>query len=81
MSKNAVEIRMPDLGEVDRAVLVSWLVEPGTHVVEGDDLLEIETEKATFVVPAPVDGVLREIHAQPLSAIDRVTVLGTLDRA
>ena len=79
MDKQLVEIQVPDLGDIDRAVLVAWLVELGTQVDEGDDLLEIETDKATFVVPAPVCGVLRETRVQPLEEIAMDSVLGTLE--
>jgi len=81
MSSERLEIRMPDLGEIDRAILVAWLVETGAQVSEGDDLLEIETDKATFVIPAPVDGTLHEILVQPMSPIDEDSVLGTLATA
>jgi pyruvate dehydrogenase E2 component (dihydrolipoamide acetyltransferase) len=56
-------VRLPDLGEVDEAVVVAWLRAVGDRVAEGDDLIEVETEKTTFVVPAPVYGRLSRIVA------------------
>ena len=63
MSKR-VEIRLPDFGEGDdgkgKAVVCFWHVEVGATVSCGEDLLEIVTDKAGFVVPCPVMGILRE---------------------
>lgn len=56
------EIILPDLGEgmdgLVEATVSCWSVEIGTLLKEGDDLLEIVTDKASFVVPSPVQGVL-----------------------
>jgi pyruvate dehydrogenase E2 component (dihydrolipoamide acetyltransferase) len=55
---------LPSLGDGEDALkggkVVFWLVEVGQLVVEGGDLLEVETDKAAFVVPSPVGGTLRE---------------------
>jgi pyruvate/2-oxoglutarate dehydrogenase complex dihydrolipoamide acyltransferase (E2) component len=54
-------VRLPDLGEVENALVIAWLHSVGDQLSEGDDLLEVETEKTTFVVPAPVSGRLTRI--------------------
>jgi len=55
---------LPSLGDGEDALksakVVFWLVEVGQFVIEGGDLLEVETDKAAFVVPSPVAGTLRE---------------------
>ncbi len=38
--------------------LVSWLVEPGDVVAEGADLAEVDTNKATTTIQAPVAGTV-----------------------
>jgi len=57
-------VRLPDLGDVGEVVVVEWVKPEGASVVEGEDLVEVETEKTTFVVPAPTSGLLRTIVAQ-----------------
>ena len=56
------EIVLPDLGEgqdgVIEATVSCWSVEIGDLLEEGDDLMEIVTDKASFVVPSPVQGRL-----------------------
>ncbi|MEN6369572.1 MAG: lipoyl domain-containing protein [Thermotogota bacterium] len=64
MKQTTTEVLLPDLGEVEGAVVVGWLRGVGDSVREGEDLLEVETEKTTFVVPAPASGRLTRIAAE-----------------
>jgi len=74
-----LEIRLPDLGDVDTVRVVAWLVEAGASVAEGDDLVEVETEKTTFVVPAPSGGRLVEILAAEGATLERGGLLGRIE--
>lgn len=59
---DAVEIRLPSLGDEEDTVTGGtvglWLAEEGTQLDVDDDLLEVTTDKAVFVVPCPVAGRL-----------------------
>jgi len=46
---------------MENATIVGWLVEEGMPVVQGQDLVEMETEKIVNIVQAPASGVLRRI--------------------
>ena len=59
--KERKDIHLPDLGEVEEVTVVGWLKRVGDLVSEGEDLLEVETEKTTFVVPAPASGRIERI--------------------
>lgn len=61
-----VDIILPDIGEdaVEAVLVSSWLAKVGTELKEGDDLLELTTDKAAFCVPAPRDGRLTEVRVQ-----------------
>ena len=55
---------MPQLGEsVHEGTISKWLVKPGDKVVEFEPMLEVDTDKVSAEVPAPVTGVLKEILA------------------
>jgi pyruvate/2-oxoglutarate dehydrogenase complex dihydrolipoamide acyltransferase (E2) component len=55
-------IKMPRVGEtVDEVYLVAWNKAVGDVIAVGDDLMEVETDKATVQVPSPVSGTLLEI--------------------
>jgi len=74
-------IEMPDVGDVAEAVVVQWLCSVGDEIKEGDDLLEVETSKTTFVVPAPMDGVLQSICADAGTRVLQGMTLGWLSAA
>ena len=52
---------LPDLGEVDEVTIVEWLKKEGDTFDLGDDLVEVETEKTTFVVDAPRAGKIERV--------------------
>jgi 2-oxoisovalerate dehydrogenase E2 component (dihydrolipoyl transacylase) len=56
---------MPQLGEsVHEGTISRWLVKLGDKVVEFEPMLEVDTDKVSAEVPAPVTGILREILAK-----------------
>jgi len=64
----AIEVMLPSLGDdndaVTKATVSEWLVAEGSPIGEGDDLLEIITDKAAFVVPAPAAGRVTRLCVQ-----------------
>ncbi|GAB3042285.1 dihydrolipoamide acetyltransferase family protein [Virgibacillus ainsalahensis] len=55
----ATEVLMPKLGaQMEEGTVVSWLVDVGEEVEDGDPLVEIQTDKITMEIEAEVDGVL-----------------------
>jgi len=57
-----IEFKIPEVGEnIESGTVVSLAVSIGDAVKEGQDLLELETDKATVPVPSPVDGVIKDI--------------------
>lgn len=61
-----VDITVPQLGEsVAEATVATWLRQKGETVNKDEPLLELETDKATMEVYAPVTGVITDIlHAE-----------------
>ena len=58
------EIRVPTLGEsVTEATVATWFKKPGETVSTDEMICELETDKVTVEVPAPISGVLSEIIA------------------
>ena len=59
------EAKLPPLGEgIIKANVSYWHKAIGDSVKEGEDLVELVTDKATFNMPSPTSGVLKEILAQ-----------------
>ena len=74
------DVVMPQLGlTMETGLLLSWLVDDGTRVAEGDPIAEIATDKIDHELVAPADGVLGNLHAVSDSEELPVgTVLATL---
>ena len=57
-----IEIKLPLLAEgVDKATVTYCHKSVGDSVNEGEDLIELVTDKATFNMPSPATGVLKEV--------------------
>lgn len=58
-----VEVKLPELGEDagKEATVSFWYFQEGAAVKKDEDLVEMVTDKATFNVPAPAAGVLKEV--------------------
>ena len=57
-----VDITVPQLGEsVAEATVATWLRQKGETVNKDEPLLELETDKATMEVYAPVSGVITDV--------------------
>jgi len=60
-----VPIIMPQLGEsIAEARIVNFLVQPGDNVEADQDLIEVETDKATMTVASPCKGKIAKFSAQ-----------------
>ena len=67
------EFFVPKLGQtVEEVTFVTWLVEDGEKVIQGQGVMEVETDKAVFPVEANAKGY---IHLGPYKAGDVIPVL------
>ncbi len=58
----ATDVKVPAAGESITEVFIgTWLKKEGDAVRKDEALVEVETDKATLEVPAPVDGVVVEL--------------------
>ena len=75
------EVPLPDLGEdaPDEATVNFFLVEAGDEIKEGDDLIELVTDKATFTVPSPVSGKVLELRVKEDGTIKVGDVIAVVD--
>lgn len=53
------EVKVPSVGEsISSGVIVTWLKHSGDRVRQGDNLFELETDKAVLEIPSPAAGTL-----------------------
>jgi pyruvate/2-oxoglutarate dehydrogenase complex dihydrolipoamide acyltransferase (E2) component len=75
-----IPIIMPQLGEsIAEATIVSFLVQQGDTVDVDQDLLEVETNKATMTVTSPCRGRVAEFLVQPSESYVVGAVLGYVE--
>ena len=61
-----MKFEFPDTGEgVTEGKFLEWLVDEGDSVEEDQAVAEVETDKAVIDVPAPSDGVIKDLMAEP----------------
>jgi 2-oxoglutarate dehydrogenase E2 component (dihydrolipoamide succinyltransferase) len=73
------KVLVPSVGEsVTSGILTGWIKQEGQSVEEGEDLFELETDKATVAVPAPADGRLH-ILVEAGQEVEIGQVVGELD--
>ena len=76
------DVPVPVIGESIKTVFIGrWLVEVGTAVAEGDPILEIDSDKASLEVPAPVGGVLTEQKAEEGDEVEIGAVIAVIDES
>jgi pyruvate dehydrogenase E2 component (dihydrolipoamide acetyltransferase) len=73
-----VDIILPELGAAP-VVLSSWFADPGDQVYEGDRLVEVLVDGATFDVPAPATGRLAEKEVFRGDVLQPGQVLGMVE--
>ncbi|QUS56091.1 2-oxoglutarate dehydrogenase complex dihydrolipoyllysine-residue succinyltransferase [Pseudovibrio brasiliensis] len=75
----ATEIRVPTLGEsVTEATIAQWFKKPGDAVNADEPIVELETDKVTVEVPAPVAGKLDSIDVKEGDTVEVGALLGSI---
>jgi 2-oxoglutarate dehydrogenase E2 component (dihydrolipoamide succinyltransferase) len=76
----SVEIRVPQLPEsVTDAKLMAWRKQAGESVSRDENLADLETDKVVLDVPAPINGVIREIKAPAGATVRSGELLAILE--
>jgi len=74
------EFKLPELGEnVDQGDLVRLMISPGASIIEGQPVMELETEKAVVEVPSSVSGTVKEIRVKEGQKVKVGQVIFTVD--
>ncbi|HIW07107.1 MAG TPA: 2-oxoglutarate dehydrogenase complex dihydrolipoyllysine-residue succinyltransferase [Candidatus Ignatzschineria merdigallinarum] len=76
----SIEIKVPVLPEsVADALLSAWHKLVGEFIEEGENLVDLETDKVMLEVPATVSGVLKEIKVEEGTDVTEGTVLAIIE--
>jgi 2-oxoglutarate dehydrogenase E2 component (dihydrolipoamide succinyltransferase) len=76
----SIEVKVPQLPEsVADATLVAWHKKAGDPVRREENLVDLETDKVVLEVPAPADGVIKEIVAGDGAVVTSGQLLAILE--
>ena len=57
-----MDIKVPDIGDFDNIEVIEILVKVGESIEENDNLISIETDKASIDIPSTHAGIISSIH-------------------
>ena len=76
----SIEIKVPALGEsVVEATVARWLKQVGEAVAADEPIVELETDKVTLEVPAPVSGVVTDQVAAEGATVEVDAILALME--
>ncbi|MBS0431107.1 MAG: 2-oxoglutarate dehydrogenase complex dihydrolipoyllysine-residue succinyltransferase, partial [Proteobacteria bacterium] len=64
---------------VSDATIASWHKNPGDAIKRDENLVDLETDKVVLEVPAPADGVLKEIRARQGDTVGSQDVIAVIE--
>ncbi|MGN2245374.1 dihydrolipoyllysine-residue acetyltransferase [Frateuria sp. GZRR35] len=74
------EARVPDIGH-DNVPVIEVLVKVGDTVAKDQSLITLESDKATMEVPAPFEGVVKELKLKVGDEVSQGAVIAILETA
>lgn len=77
-----IEVKVPEFGESIQEVQISqWLVQVGDYIGKDEDLVELESEKASQALPAPESGILKQIMHENGAFVQVGDVIANIEKA
>ncbi|KAG0162377.1 hypothetical protein DFQ30_002196 [Apophysomyces sp. BC1015] len=77
----AIEVKVPDIGDYKDVPVIDVLVKPGDTVEPEQSLVTLESDKATMDVPSPSAGVVKEVKVKPGDTLSEGSLIVILDGA
>jgi len=76
---NAIEVKVPDIGDYKNIPVIEVLVKAGDTVKAEDPLVTLESDKSTMDVPSPAAGVVKEIKLKVGDKVSAGVLVLTLE--
>jgi 2-oxoglutarate dehydrogenase E2 component (dihydrolipoamide succinyltransferase) len=76
----SIELKIPNVGESIQEVQIGqWLKQEGDRVEHDETIVELETDKTSMEIPAPIDGVISKIVKRDGDSVAVGDVIAYLD--
>ena len=76
---DAIEIKVPDIGDFKEIDVIEVLVKSGDTVAKETSLITVESDKATMEIPSPAAGVVKELKLRVGDKVSQGTLILLLD--
>lgn len=80
-STNLIEIKVPDIGDVDEVSVIEVLVKAGDTIKAEQSLITVESDKASMEIPSSQGGVVKELKVKLGDKVKLGSVVLTLEAA
>ena len=78
----AFELKVPSVGEsINEVQIGQWLKKEGEYVRQDEPVVEVESEKATMEVIAPVSGIISSVRKQSGETASIGEIIGSMEEA
>jgi pyruvate dehydrogenase E2 component (dihydrolipoamide acetyltransferase) len=75
----AIEVKVPDIGDFKDIPVIDVLVKAGDTVKEEQSLITLESDKATMDVPSPAAGTVKEVKVKQGDTVSEGTLIVLLE--
>ncbi len=76
-----VEVKVPDIGDIDEVAVIELLVKPGDTVADEQSLITVESDKASMEIPSSTAGVVKELRVALGDKVKQGSVVLVLEAA
>ena len=77
-----IEVKVPEFGEsIQEVQIAQWLKKVGEFVAKDEDLVELESEKASQALPSPEAGILKELCHEDGAFVQVGDIIGRIEPA
>ncbi|MBT7152566.1 MAG: dihydrolipoyl dehydrogenase [Deltaproteobacteria bacterium] len=79
--ENITEVRVPNIGDFEDVIIIEILVSAGSVIKKEDPLIILESDKASMDIPAPCDGIVKEVFVKVGDEVSENTIILSLEQA
>ena len=74
-----IEVSVPDIGDFDTVEVAELLAPPGSVIERDASLITLESDKASFELPAPTGGIIHQIHVSIGDQVSAGSLVATIE--
>ena len=73
-----IELKVPDIGDFESVEVIEVLIKAGDEVVINQDIITLESDKASMEIPANKTGVIKQVNIAVGDRVSQGTIIASL---